>query len=288
MKILIIYNPTAGQRKRQKFGQVISLLKESNVTVNVLESQAAGHAEQLAAENGGANYDLIAAAGGDGTINEVINGHYPSQKPLGLIPLGTANVLAKEIGLDETPAGIVAALLSGNSIACRLGSINGRLYSLMISVGLDAFVVAEVNLGLKKSLGTGAYALSFLKQLIVSPKVVYTVTVDGQKYTAAGAIVTKGRYYGGKYICAPDALLTDDSIHVVILQGKGCFANMRYAWAMFANKLPLARDVIIIKAKEIAIKAQEGQVPFQVDGDCGGKLPVTICLSEKLINIVSK
>src|SRR3546814_9912518 len=148
--------------------------------------------------------DLV-AAGGDGTINGVVNGLAGGGVPLALLPLGTANVLAAEIGLEESPAGIVRAILRGPAVPIHLGDVNGRHFTLMAGIGLDADVVAAVNPRLKRATGKFAYAVATLQRWLRYRRHRFRIEIDGVPHEAAAAVVANGRYYAGRFVCAGEA-----------------------------------------------------------------------------------
>ena len=111
-------------------------------------------------------FDVVAIAGGDGTINEVLNGIDVNAPPVAIIPIGTANVLAAEIGLETKPKVIADTITSGCPQPINLGIANGQRFAVMASMGFDAEVVSNVNLSLKRYFGKGAYALEALRQLL--------------------------------------------------------------------------------------------------------------------------
>jgi len=285
-KILIIYNPHAGQKKRGLFAQTLALLRTASAEIDIKETTYAGHAREIAKKYKDGPYHKICAAGGDGTINEVLNGLYPCNLPLGIIPLGTANVLAKEILPAETPVIISKAIMEGTPKHCWLGKIEAQYFSLMVSMGPDAQTVLNVNLSIKKAIGKAAYALSFLKEIIFYRPVKYQVTIDGAVQQASAVIISKGKYYGGRYICAPDADLEKREFHIVLFKKTGRFSALGYALKMIFNMIPQDKSVEIITGKYITVHS-DPIVSFQKDGDPGEKLPVTITLSNATIPIMT-
>ncbi|MDG1996239.1 MAG: diacylglycerol kinase family protein, partial [Emcibacteraceae bacterium] len=149
--IKIIYNPNAGKKSKEMLFNVLTELEVHKVRYDLEATQYAGHgikiAKRLSKDD---NVNLIIAAGGDGTINEVLNGIIGSSKKLGIIPLGTANVLAKEIGLKIHPKHIADTLIKQKSVKIFPAMINKKYFSLMASIGYDAHAVQNVNLKLKK------------------------------------------------------------------------------------------------------------------------------------------
>ena len=286
-KILIIHNPNAGRRGRKKIMAVLDGIKKNQISIELIMTEYAGHGIELAKQYCSSNnIDMIVAAGGDGTINEVINGLYGSNMPLGIIPLGTVNILAKEIGLKNTTAHIVDTIVRFHCQKIYIAKINESYFALMASVGLDALSVQNVNLKLKKYLGEFAYFISFIKQLIISNDTEYQVTIDGKGHTCFGAIVSNGKYYAGKYICAPRSDIKDDKLYVVLMKNKGRFNLLRYFVAIITNRVDALHDMELYPAKSISIACAIA-APIQVDGDNFGDLPVQISISKKTISLVS-
>ena len=150
--MLLIVNPTAGRRRRGLVDAVASRVRAEGWTVDVVETQAAGDARRLAETCDASRYGVIAVAGGDGTINEVINGlagRGADAPAVGIVPLGTANVLAHELGLGFSAAAVARTMIAGRPVLMRPGeAVNGagaRCFSLMAGAGFDAKVVGAVT-----------------------------------------------------------------------------------------------------------------------------------------------
>ncbi|NOZ66521.1 MAG: diacylglycerol kinase family lipid kinase [Alphaproteobacteria bacterium] len=284
--LLIILNPVAGRRLPGKFNNIVNILQKNGLSITIKETRHAGHGKEIAGENVNEGYDMIIAAGGDGTINEVINGIYPHQIAFGIIPLGTANVLAKEISLGEKANDIADYLINGHSSPCWLGKANGRYFTLMASVGLDSLAVAHVSTRLKKIIGKGAYALSFIWQVIKSKNITYQVTSDGKTHSAYNVIITNGRLYGGQFICAPEARLEDKKLYLLLAQRGGRFNALKYAYLMLSQKYPESRTVTTLPMTQTTIECGHDNIPVQIDGDAIGCLPTNVSLSKYALNLV--
>lgn len=285
-KIAIIYNPTAGKQKARLFSDIIARLKTQDIELDLYQTCYAGHAIKIARDLKNAPYDKICAAGGDGTINEVLNGLYPSSLPLGVIPIGTANVLAKVLYPDETPKTITNVLVNGTEKNCYLGKSDKQYFSLMVSMGPDAEAVATVNPLVKKYLGKTAYALSFIKQIICYRHVTYDVDIDGTSHKAAAVIISKAQYYGGKYICAADADIGEKIFHISLFTKKGRWQALIYALKMISNKIPCDHSVEVITGNKIRIHSSQS-ASYQIDGDTGRKLPVSLSLLDQPITLLT-
>jgi diacylglycerol kinase (ATP) len=283
--IAIIYNPNAGQNSKSILDKTIFQLEYHHAKYVLIPTEHAGHGEDIARNVSlDDDVEIIVAAGGDGTINEIMNGMAHSNKLFGIIPLGTANVLAKEIGLQISPKHIAEVLISDKSALLYPSIINGKYFSLMASIGYDALSVNNVSLNFKKKWGEVAY-LSSIKQLIVSEPIEYFVEINTKKYRCYGAIITNGKYYAGKYVCAPDASVFDNKLKAILFMKKGPWAALKYFLAIVFNRLDHCKDVQYIDVQHVKISS-EIQAPIQIDGDHYGDLPVLIKTSNKPIQLL--
>jgi diacylglycerol kinase (ATP) len=291
-RLTVVFNPTAGQRRRARLNATLELLRRAGCEIALHPTAAKGDAEAIAREFGsnGTTADMLLVAGGDGTINEAVNGLLAKPNgripPVALVPLGTANVLAAEIGLATTPAAVAHAITDGRQTQAYVGAANGRCFTAMAGVGFDAHVVANVSLALKRRLGKGAYVLESLRQLFRFGFPNYRVTVDGQSFEAASAIVAKGHYYAGRFVCAPEARIDRPELHVCLFGRNGRWNALRYALALGAGRLHRLPDVRIVKGRSVSIEGPPGD-PVQGDGDIIATLPVRIGLAPRQLSLTT-
>ncbi len=284
-RILVVFNPAAGRRRRTRLDAVVDALKHFSCPVTVVETNAPGHAEQIARDLNVADFDVIAVAGGDGTVNEVVNGLPGKAITLGLIPSGTANVLADEIGLSKAPAIIARALALGPIRQIYVGRANGRRFCMMAGAGFDANVVSEVSLALKKRVGPLAYAWQAFVQGFRDAYAPCDVTIDGVVHRTTSAVACNGRRYGGPFVAAPAASLADDSFQIVLMKGRGWFSVLRYGMGLMAGKVGAWPDVQILAGRNVAITGQNGQ-PVQADGDILTTLPLKLSVDLEPVRLI--
>src|SRR5271163_2135811 len=162
-QILVIFNPAAGRGRSlaKRLSRVVAELEHQGFTVTVLTTQAPGDAERLAREADLA-FDLIVAAGGDGTVNEVANGIFAASRPLAVLPLGTGNVLANEIGLPRDPRRLARVIADGTPQPIWPGRAGDRLFLAMTGVGFDAEVLGALNPRLRRRIGKLGYIWAIL------------------------------------------------------------------------------------------------------------------------------
>jgi len=290
-RLLIIRNPTAGRRGGLFVG-TLHRLRALGCQIEVRETVAPGDAEAWARDSAAAGYDVVVAAGGDGTIREVINGlvGIPAAPPLAILPLGTANVLAVEIGLSSDPAALAEMIATGKGRPICLGRIRGQtgrgtVFTAMAGVGFDAHVVAGISLGLKRIIGKGAYVAEALRQLGSFRFPCYQVVADGRAYEAASVIVANGRHYAGRYVCAPAAAIAVPLLHVCLFDSGGPLAALRYMAALQTGRLEARPDYRIVPTRQVTISAPAGE-PVQADGDIVAHLPVEIDVVSGALRLV--
>lgn len=284
-RILVIFNPAAG-RGRKRLSDVLTRLETLGCRVTLRETTGPGDAGRIVRQES-RGYDVVAVAGGDGTINEAANGlaELPAAPALAIIPFGTANVLAWEIGLGTGAARTARTIAEGQPIGIYTGLVNGRHFLTMAGVGFDAAVVASVDARLKRAFGKLAYVWRMAVEMFRYRYPMFTVTVDGARFQAASAIVAKGHFYGGQFICAPDARLTDASFEVCLFLRGGRWHVARYALALafgILGKLPTVR---IVRGRDVTLDGPVG-APVQADGEVVAQLPARIQISTQRMNLL--
>jgi len=284
--MLVIFNPAAGRRRALRLWRVLDVMIHNGVKLELAETTHPGHATELATAAARGGRRLVVAAGGDGTIAEVAAGLSGSDSTLGIIPLGTANVLAHELGLAFAPRGVAAALAFGRTQTLWPGLASSpegpRLFVQMIGAGFDAEVVHHLPLGLKRVLGRGAYVLQGLRETIRYRFPRIAVTIDGKQTEAGSVIVTKGRLYAGKYILAPQADPLQPGFTVAMFDRAGPMAALAYGTALTLNLMPRMPGLRFAQGNEISFGANR----TQVDGDPGAAGPTTIRNAPTPINVV--
>jgi diacylglycerol kinase (ATP) len=272
-RIRVIYNPTAGWRRRVRLERVLVRLRALGCDISLYETQAAGDAEAEARRLDAAECDAVVAAGGDGTINEVVNGLAGSALPLGIVPLGTANVLAAELGMTRDPRILAECIAFGRPTPIFCGSANGRRFAMMAGIGFDARVVEGLDLGLKRAFGKAAYVASALVALARHATRAYTVEIDGATFPAAAVVIANGHYYGGRFIVAARARLEEPMLHVALFAGARRGDLLRYARALALNRIAAQGDVRVLPAREVRVTGPAGE-RVQLDGDLAAHLPL--------------
>jgi len=283
--IVVIHNPVAGWRQGSRLRRFVRSLRRRGVEVTVVETAGPGHATALARAERDETADVLVAAGGDGTINEVAAGIAGSNRKLGILPLGTANVLAWEIGLApryDLAADVVAR---GETRSVRLGKAGDRPFLIMASAGIDSRVVAAMSARLKRHLGKFAYVLIGVREAFRHSYPQLELKIDGQTERAFLMIAANASRYGGPFVVAPDADLGSSDLQVVLLRRGGPWNMLRYGLALLGNRLTDLPDADVRPARSIELCGPPGH-PVQADGDLVATAPCRIDIGEQVVDLV--
>ena len=291
MHALLIVNPASGQgkaaREKRKLLDLVSNMPHIHSELTTGPGDAVRLAEQAAKQG----YDLVIAAGGDGTINQVINGLGGADVPLGIIPLGTGNVLAHELGIPSH--NIVKALRVIQRRRIRqvdLGTANGTRFLLMAGLGLDAHVIDAVSPKFKDVFGTMAYAPAAIEQLLkYAPSRLHLTFDNGSEYsaTAYGVVVANCGSYAYNFKISPEAVFDDGLLDVMVFEttpAKKLRLLGQALGAVFQQRIT-DPNVTYFKTSKLRIES-DPPVKMQLDGDVCGQGGVEIRVLPKALKLV--
>jgi YegS/Rv2252/BmrU family lipid kinase len=290
-RFAVIFNPVAGSpQRRRALALAVRTLRKAGCRVKLRATTAAGDAARSAAIIAMAGtFDAILVAGGDGTLSETAHGLATSDAArlpaLAFLPLGTANVMAHEIGLPTDPAKAAAVAARLRTIEMKLAQANGRHFLLMAGAGFDAHVVRNVKSAVKKRWGKLAYVAEMVRQLGMFPFGRYRVTIDGVEHDAASVVASRGRLYGGRFVLAPAADLSAPALQVCLFHKGGRGGVLLYAIALGLGLLPRAPGFEIVTGKRVTVGGIDGE-PVQADGDSIASLPLEIAMTDKSLRLV--
>jgi diacylglycerol kinase (ATP) len=284
---VIIGNPNSGRAGSKGYlERCAEILRSGGLGVEVLNTEHPDHATELASLAGDR---LVVAAGGDGTINEVING-LGKEATLGILPLGTANVLARELGLPLDTERACERILRGERTRIDLGVATNRegverRFACMAGIGFDAHVVRAVTPRLKRYLRGLAFALTAFKVLAKEDFPWVHVTHGDTTYVTRFAIVANAHHYGGVYRVSRSALLTSGELEVVMVTYVSVLLRPDILGRILARK-PLDRTMRSFAAKELRACAPDADVPVQLDGEVWGSLPMSFRVEPEALEVV--
>jgi YegS/Rv2252/BmrU family lipid kinase len=232
----------------------------------------------------------VIVSGGDGTINEVLQGLVGTSVRLAILPVGTANVLARELRIPLDCMEAAKIIAGGNSKRIHVGSaideVSGvkRYFLLMAGIGLDASVVERVRLGLKKRVGKGAFWFSGMSHLANWRPAPFQLEVNGQVFTATFATIGKAASYGGGLAVTPRAQLDEADFEICIVNSR---SRLRYlhllSCAMRGGMAGDKRGVTFVRTTHARAT---GEAPVQVDGELIGYLPMTFEIAPHTIDVI--
>lgn len=292
-RILIIANPVSGRGKARRRGErMVRLLSERGCSAELRLTSGPGDAAHLAAAGAGA--DAVVAVGGDGTVNEVLNGLPEGGPALGMVPTGTANVLAKELGLPRGLEGQADVIAGGATVTWDLGvdRTRNRKFLLFVSAGFDAFVVDRF---LRRRTGTirmSHYITWGLRSLLEFEARPIRVEVDGRlvEPRASWVEVANVAAYGGPLVLAPDAVPDDGAFDVMIQRALRRRDAVRLMFAGLVRRAgrpyPMG-DLTCVRGRRVTLTAEE-PVPMQMDGDPAGELPGSFELLPAAVRVLTR
>jgi diacylglycerol kinase (ATP) len=290
---LLIYNPTSGGRRHRRFQEIeeaVRILKEAGITVELAPTTEGGHAEEIARLAVEQHREMVIACGGDGTINEIINGLAGSQVPMALLPAGTANILAKELGIPWDipraarliPEGVIRRIALG--MATFAGSngngggalpAHGRYFLSVGGAGPDGAIVNGVDGALKKKVGVAAYWLEGMKQLFSYDFPEMRVRSNGTDHLASIIVVGRTANYGGPFKITTNATLFDDSFEFLTNSTRSRLQYLACLPALWLGKIRGMNGIKMWKANEVLCESAGANPVFaQVDGEPIGPLPL--------------
>lgn len=268
-----------------------SALRAAGFAVTSHPTQAAGHATELARELAPSGA-VIVAAGGDGTINEVLNGLVGSGATMGILPLGTANVLAMETGMGRNPVRVAERMASYEPVRVPVGRLcdsRGALrrhFLLMAGAGLDAHIVANIDTKLKHKLGKGAYWIAGFSSLTRRLEELL-VTADTTRYRCSFALAARVRNYGGDLEIARRASLLGDKLELMLFEGSNPFRYLKYFTGVLLGGAARMSGVTSVHADSILLEPANGNsVHIHLDGEDCGTLPVRIEMASEPVTLL--
>jgi diacylglycerol kinase (ATP) len=287
-KLFVIFNPAARGEKSRRVHRFLET--KAGTSVTVAPTQRTGDAKLLAARAVKDGFKVIVAAGGDGTINEVINGIGTSRAVLGVLPLGTVNVFAQELHIPRRVALAWAVIEGGHTrtidLACAESNGTTRYFVQLAGVGFDARAVRAASWELKKKIGPLSYVWAGLKTLS-TPHVRVEVSANGHGPLGGGVavLIGNGRFYGGRFALFPKARMDDGLLDVCVFEKCGYWDVLRYGHGILRGVHIDLGDVRYFQAERVVCRAPSA-TPFELDGEDAGDVPVTFSVVPGALRVV--
>ena len=294
MKTCIIFNPVARGDKARRFREQVAGFAPSCA---LKPTTGPGAGRPLAAEAVREGFDTIVAAGGDGTLNEVENGIADApdgfaRARLGLLPLGTVNVFAKELGLPSAPALAWQVIQAGRERVVDVAAADftegnkpvRRCFVQLAGAGMDARAIELVDWEQKKKFGPLAYVIAAVKAINEGlPQIVATNGVE--TFGGQFVLIGNGRFYGGRYVLFPDADLADGLLDVTVFPRVNWGVVARCGWKALTGASPAAGETLRMRGARIELSCP-GPAPFELEGDNVGHLPATFSVLPRVLRVL--
>jgi len=294
VRICVIFNPAARGNKARRFRRHLDEMAQQSV---FKATTAPGDARRFAATAVADGFDVIVAAGGDGTVNEVLNGigEVPDgfrRTRLGVLPLGTVNVFALELKIPLRLEAAWAVLRRGCETTIDLGRVSyqekgeprQRYFMQLAGAGLDARAVELVSWKLKTNAGPLAYVVAGLQALAEKqPRLM--VTADGRKIAGQLALIGNGKFYGGRFHVFPAAQLDDGWLDARVVPDVSLPGLFRLAPSLLLRRLLSEQQVPALRARTLEISSAT-PAAFELDGEWVGHLPATFSVVPKQLRVV--
>lgn len=281
----MLVNPKSGKGKSREAAEYLkTLLKQQGIKaffhLCTLVTETKLLTRQLAKQ-----YSKIIVISGDGTLNSVINGIAGSNCKLAIIPTGTANVLATELGIPRSFQQAATIALQDNTQPIDLGKVNNHYFSLMCGIGFDAQVISNLKPALKQMFHKIAYPLAGAKTLMnYKPERLVVIINDNVVKEGYFALAANARYYGGKFSVAKHADLSDSHLDVCVFKKSSSIDFLKYIAAILTGTQS-PKDMEYFKAKKVKVVAED-KVLIQADGDVIGKTPAEISVRPSILEVV--
>jgi diacylglycerol kinase (ATP) len=281
---LIILNPAAhSERAQRKRAQVESLAHDCVVCATT----RIGEAELMARRGIEEGFEKIVAAGGDGTINEVVNGLAGTSATLGLLPIGTMNVFATELGLPVHNLELCWDIIKGNSTrAVDLPKANQKFFVQLAGVGLDAQVVKETSSQLKRNFGPVSYLISAVQIAARQPPRLFIQSEDATIDEGSFVLVGNGRFYGGPFPFFKHAVIDDGLLDVIVFKRLGYLEIIKYLQDVVFSSDIRVPEIEYFQTRRLRVESDQS-VPVEVDGELVGNCPVEFSLSERSLRVLA-
>ncbi|MEA3213775.1 MAG: hypothetical protein QOE70_6832 [Chthoniobacter sp.] len=272
-------NPAARSERAKDTWQEIKKLPRATTRLTAAPGDARALA-QWAVEKG---FRAVVAAGGDGTINEVVNGLAGSDVTLGVLPVGTMNVFAAELGLPGELAAAWRVIRAGFTRKIDLARANEQYFIQLAGVGLDAQALQATSWESKRSYGPLSYLLS-AAQIAARKPPRLVVESEGVLREGSFVLVGNGRYYGTRIAFFKNAKVDDGKLDVLIFKNLGFLDIARYLGTILMGIHTELSDVEYFQTKRAVVRCDE-PVPVEVDGELSTEAPVTFRISSRKLRV---
>ena len=282
-KVLVILNPAAHGKRARDLKQKIEALSMRAV---VRLTTSAGDAREMSRAGAAEGFRTIVAAGGDGTVNEVVNGLAGSDVAFGILPVGTMNVFAAELGIPTGNLELAWSVIdAGRTRSLDLPAANDAHFVQLAGIGLDAEVVRRTTPDSKKSLGPISYLITLAQVAADRAPLIVIEADDSPARTGRFVLIGNGRLYGGPFTLFQNAKPDDGLLDVLVFQNQSHWDVVRYLQAIAFGSHPELPDVEYFQTTGMTLRSED-DVPVELDGELTGSLPCRFGFSRHKLNVL--
>jgi diacylglycerol kinase family enzyme len=307
-RVALIYNPASGQhsaRRASCIQKALAILREAGIEADALETHAPGSGKSLALAAVRQGYDAVLACGGDGTVHEALQSLVGTKVALGVVPLGTANALAQNLGLGRDPVKAVRALIKAQPVEVPVGRIlfqenNGaegwRYFTVAAGIGADALLMSSMDPEMKRRYGYALYMLEAFKIWVSNPFPLFEVSLSVNGTGSARVeqvsqlLAVRIRSFGGALgTLAPGATLRKTNLSLIAFKTRSRLHYLRFLLATIVGRQTFSRSIELLDADSVDCRALNGSrssVFVEADGEVLGALPARIELARETLNLL--
>ncbi len=294
-RFLLIHNPFAGLRGHTLAHRTARALERQGASVIVVRSRGMGVTQPNYADLLPTlhlkEFDAVLAAGGDGTVRALAAECAKSNIPMGIIPMGTGNVLAHEIRLSRSPREIADVAINGPAQTIYGATINDETFFLMAGIGFDGDVIARLNTNTKRRIGKLAYTIPLIRASARKPQEIIA-TIDGKQHRATWIVAANISHYAGRFTIAPRANIREPQLSAVLFKGKSRRDRFTELLALATGRLRDCKTVAILPCQHLIVEKKGGnnnidkKMSVEVDGDTFGHTPAEIKAGTVKLNLI--
>lgn len=286
----MVCNPRAGRNVGMDgLAGAVDVFTAAGWDLTLETTSRPGDATDLARAAVESGADAVIVAGGDGTLNEAVQGLAGSETALGYVPYGTVNVWAREMRLPLQAEGAARELVAGRLERVDLGVADGRYFLLMASVGFDSEVLRRAQ-GMeqyKHRFGVLPYVATGLSTAPLFRGVDVELRYDGliRRVQALMLVIGNTRLYGGRFQLTPNAVANDGWLDLCIIKGRGPLALVRQSLPVLLSGTISHSDVDVLRVREVSVQADE-PIPVQMDGELAGATPMRFAVAPRALSVI--
>ena len=288
VRALLLVNPKSRQGASEELQQVVQTLRRNRMDVEYLSSGSESQSHQAVRERSD-RLDLVIVAGGDGTLGSMLEVLLEHRLALGILPLGTANDLARSLGISPTLSEAVDVLLRNQRRHIDVAEVNGRFFFNVANMGLGVKVTDELDGQAKDRWGVFSYLKALRRAIARRDRFTVTVNVDGEviKQSSMQVAVGNGRFYGGGNVVDERASITSGLLYVYSLRPQGVWEFLTLAPLLRTGRQRGDLRVYSAAGREVSIETIPGDLEIHADGEPISRTPASFSVRPGALEVVT-